>query len=355
MREALAHRVRHIDRWLLQYAKWGLPRRHPAPRHVWFTLADHYEPLWNGVDLHSASKRVAGWRRSWPEIAGRHGDSDGRPPVYTFFYPQEEYRHELVEPLAEMSRAGIGDVEIHIHHDGDGEERFVGKMRSYLETLYRDHGLLRKHEGKLAFGFIHGNWAIDNSRPDGRWCGLNNEIRILRDLGCYADFTMPAPDSPCQGGPVNTIFRVEDDPLRPRSHTRGVPLRIGGELSGDLTFIPGPLALDFSSRGVLRPRIESGEIAGNRPPSMQRARHWLRHAPRLGEHAFLKLFTHGAQEQNMDPMLGGDLDRLFDCVSTACADLGARLHYVSAWGMWKAVDAVQRSMNPVDPPAGSGA
>ena len=50
--------------------------------------------------------------------------------------------------------------------------------------------------GRVVFGFIHGNWALDNSRPDGKYCGLNNEITLLRDLGCYADFTMPSGASP---------------------------------------------------------------------------------------------------------------------------------------------------------------
>ena len=39
--------------------------------------------------------------------------------------------------------------------------------------------------GKPAFAFIHGNWALDNSRQDGgrNYCGVNSEIRLLRDLG----------------------------------------------------------------------------------------------------------------------------------------------------------------------------
>ena len=73
-----------------------------------------------------------------------------------------------------------------------GEQSFTGRMSRFIETLAGRHGLLRRHRGKLAFGFIHGNWALDNARPDGRWCGLNNEITLLRDLGCYADFTLPA-------------------------------------------------------------------------------------------------------------------------------------------------------------------
>ena len=52
--------------------------------------------------------------------------------------------------------------------------------------------------GELRFAFIHGNWSLDNSRPDGRWCGLNNELILLRELGCYADFTLPSAPSDTQ-------------------------------------------------------------------------------------------------------------------------------------------------------------
>jgi hypothetical protein len=30
------------------------------------------------------------------------------------------------------------------------------------------------------------------------FCGVNGEIALLRDLGCYADFTMPAIPGPSQ-------------------------------------------------------------------------------------------------------------------------------------------------------------
>lgn len=352
--DPLARRVRYANHWVPSYLASRMRRRsEPAPAHVWLVIADHYEPLWNGADLSTARQRVSRWRERWPEIAGRHRDALGRRPVYSFFYPQEEYRHELVEPIAEMCRDGIGDVEVHIHHDGEGQERFVDKMKRFLEALHTDHGLLRRQDGRIVFGFIHGNWALDNSRPDGRWCGLNNEIGILRDLGCYADFTMPAANSPCQGGPVNVIFRVKDDPEHPRSHAVGIPVRRGSELTGDLTLIPGPLGLDFSSRGALRPRIECGELAGYRPASRERARMWLQLAPRVGEHAFLKLFTHGAQERNMGPLLDGGLDSLFQCLAAECAEVGAKLYFASAWGMWRSVEAARRGENPgtESPPA----
>jgi hypothetical protein len=340
--EALRRRVRYAHLWFPGYLEWRLRvGGRGSPGDVWVAMADHFEPLWAGADEETARERVSRWRRVWPRIARRHTDVEGRPPVYSFFYPEEEYRPGLVEPLAEMAREGIADMEVHIHHDGEGEQWFVDTMSRYVETLSRRHGLLRKDRGRLVFGFIHGNWALDNSRPDGRWCGLNNEITLLRDLGCYADFTLPAADSPCQAGPVNAILRVRDDPRRPRSHAHGVPLAPGVP-DGDLTLIPGPLGPDWSSRGPLRPRIEAGEVAGYRPSSPGRARLWLRLAPRLGEHAFLKLFTHGAQERNLHPLLENGLDRLFVDLATECARVGARLHFVSAWEMWRLVEAVHR-------------
>ena len=207
------------------------------------------------------------WREKWPEVAARHQDSDGRHPRYTFFYPEEEYRPELLEPLAELARETSADVEVHIHHDGDSAAEFCDRMSRFLERLHDGHGLLRRHEGRLVFGFIHGNWALDNSRPDGRWCGLNNELTLLNELGCYADFTLPSAPSPCQTGPVNVIYRATDEPDRPRSHRRGVPVVPGAPATGHLTLIPGPLGLLWDVSRRLAPRVDTGEITGTFPSS----------------------------------------------------------------------------------------
>ena len=87
---------------------------------VWLAIADHYEPFVGRADEKTATERVALWSREWPSITERCHDSAGQPPSYTFFYPQEEYRPHLIDALAQMTRSGIGDVDIHIHHDGEG-------------------------------------------------------------------------------------------------------------------------------------------------------------------------------------------------------------------------------------------
>ena len=286
--------LRSTASWLPQYLRWRVSPRARA-RTAWVTVCDHFEPLWHRPDAATALARVRRWRQAWPEIAARHRDSVGRPPQYAFFFPEEEYRPEFLEPLAELTRAGIADVEVHLHHDADTRQGFVEKVERFTKTLSREHGLLRLRDGRVAFAFIHGNWALDNARPDGRWCGLNDEITLLKQLGCYADFTLPAAPDPSQAGPVNAIFDVTDDPERPRSHASGTPVRPGSPRR-DLTLITGPLGLLFG-RG-LKLQLENGDLASYRPPSPARVRAWLSLAPRIGEHAFIKLFAHGAQEAN---------------------------------------------------------
>jgi len=278
------------------------------------------------------------WLKRWPEVADRHADSKGRHPQYTFFYPQEEYCAAFLDALADLRRRQVADVDIHIHHDGEGEQNFLERMEGFIDNLVNRHGLLRKRNGQAVFGFIHGNWALDNSRPDGRACGLNNEITLLRNLGCYADFTMPSGNSPTQSRMVNTIYWTTDDPLRPRSFDCGVPVEPGKPGAGDLLMIPGPMGIRWSERVI--PRMEAGEIAHNDLATPNRVLRWLRLAPRIGNDIFVKLHTHGAQERNFTALLlEGGLDNLFRILRQACERLGHELHYVSTWEMRLAVDA----------------
>jgi hypothetical protein len=333
---------RNAQLWLPGYLAGRLSaRRVPSGGRVWLVMADHWEPYYGRPSEEVAASRVAVWMKHWPQIARRHADSNGRPPQYTFFYPQEEYRPQILDALAEMKRAGIADVDIHIHHDGEGQQDFLDRMNGFLETLVNRHGLLRVSNGRPVFGFIHGNWALDNSRPDGRYCGLNNEITLLRDLGCYADFTMPSASSPTQSRTVNTIYWATDDPLRPRSYDHGVAVKPGAPGGGDLLMIPGPLGLRW--KGRLVPRTETGEIACYDLPTAYRVERWLDLAPRIGGDIFIKLFTHGAQERHSSALLlDGGLDRLFTLLAEGCRRRGYQLHYATAWEMRQAVDAAVR-------------
>lgn len=318
----------------------------PPLQRIWVTIADHYEPKWRRADLSTAQSRVVLWRAGWPAIARRcKQDSVGNTPRYTFFFPQEEYHPTLMEPLAEMVRDGIADVEVHLHHDGEGRQNFIDRISSFCSVLDSEHGLLRKSNGKLTFGFIHGNWALDNSRPDGRCCGLNDEIRVLRDLGCYADFTMPSGDSPTQARLVNTIYYCNGDPNRPKSYDDGVPLTPGGGVEGDLLMISGPIGMRWRDRWL--PRLETGELRYGNIATPYRVRRWVELAPRIGNDSFIKLFTHGAQERNSSALLHGVLESAFNMLVEESARRGCAVHFVSAWQMYLAIEAIGQGRDPV--------
>jgi hypothetical protein len=343
--------VRNSQIWGPGYLKQRAVRMATRPKsplkRIWMAMADHFEPMWLNPDFKTAQSRVELWSSKWPSIAKNcRRDSAGNSPQYTFFYPQEEYDSRLIEPLAEMTRGGIADVEVHLHHDGEGRQNFVDRINGFCKTLHENHGLLRKRNGKLTFGFIHGNWALDNSRPDGRWCGLNDEIRILHDLGCYADFTMPSGDSSTQARIVNTIYYCAGDPEKTKSYDDGVPVRIGGSVDGDLLLIPGPLGIRWRDR--LLPRLETGELAAQNVATPYRVRRWVDLAPRIGADAFIKLFTHGAQEDNSTALLGGELQSAFNMLAAEASRRECALYFVSAWQMYLAIDAIRQRLNPVE-------
>jgi len=348
---------RHAEIWLLPYLKDRIQRfAEPAPKRVWLAITDHFEPYWHNRDDVLARERVLLWRRQWPEIARRFADARGAAPQYTFFYPEDEYRPELVDLLAEIVQDGLGDVEVHIHHGDEGEAAWLEKMRRYLEALHDRHGLLRKEsDGRIRFGFIHGNWALDNSRHDGRYCGLNNEITLLGELGCYADFTMPSGPGPCQARKLNAIYWAKDDPLQPKSYDTGIDLAPGGPVAGELLMIPGPFALTRRATGW-RPSIEVGELTGHNPVTPIRVRTWLKTAPRVGDDLFLKLFSHGTQERNSGPLLGGGFAYMMRLLEEECGRVGARLHFATAWQMYQAVEALRLGQPPSlqkKPPVGA--
>jgi hypothetical protein len=108
---------------------------------------------------------------------------------------------------------------VHLHHDNDTADGVQEKLARLTAQLHDQHGLWRKDAaGRRQYAFIHGNWALDNSRLDGRWCGVNNELSVLIETGCYADMAMPSAPSACQNSTINSIYYATDD-LRGPSRT----------------------------------------------------------------------------------------------------------------------------------------
>jgi hypothetical protein len=326
--------------------------------HLLLCIADHFEPHNGRVDVETARRRVRTWVESYPKLFGRFHDSDGRPPQHTFFFPIEQYNSEYVGQLADLCRSGFGEVEIHLHHDHDTADGLRTRLLKAKDLLAHQHGLLARTRdaGEVMYGFVHGNWALGNSRPDGRWCGVDNELDVLRETGCYADFTFPSAPDPTQPAKINSIYYATDRagkgdspllcqaPSGPFRQTGTVPFSC--PVDGALLLIQGPLTLNWRRRkwGVL-PRIENGCIQGNQPATIERLPSWLKarvQVPGRPDWFFVKLHTHGAPERNQQVLLG---DRMVE-FHTALAERSARdpnfhYHYVTAREMYNLVRAAE--------------
>jgi len=344
----VAIRARNMQYWLGGYLRRRRSAAVAGPIHVMFCFVDHFEPAWGKVDLATQRARVDRWCRDYRVLASAHRDADGRPPQHTFFYPEEEYLEEHLDKIAALCAEGYGEIEIHLHHDDDTADNFKATISRFNALLHERHGALPRDPvtGQLRFGFIHGNWSLDNSRADGRWCGINNELILLHELGCYADFTLPSAPSDTQTRISNAIYYATDDPLRPKSHDSGVPVRVGGTASGDLMIVQGPLGLNWRERkfGVM-PRIENADVRRGCPPTPERVDAWVRtgiHVEGRPEWVFVKVHTHGTQERDMDTLLGDAARRMHEHLEREYND-GMRhvLHYVTAREMYNIIKAAE--------------
>jgi len=109
--------------------------------------------------------------------------------------------------------------------------------------------------------------------------------------------------------------------------------------------ITGPLGVRFKER--LMPRLETGEIAGYDMPTPSRVRYWFDLAPTIGDDIFLKIHTHGAQEKNSDPLLGGGFGNMFRWLVEEADRRGIEIHWATAWQMYQAADALIHGHQPV--------
>ncbi len=330
--------LRGVHRWLPSYLLTRRPAPDPGrPVDVLIAVCDHYEPKRGNAPPAKARARVRRWVDEYPRLFDRFRDADGRPPQATFFYPADEYEPEYVDMIAGLCRQGYGEVEVHLHHDNDTADGLRRTLTEFRETLHRRHGLLSRDRrtGELAYGFIHGNWALDNSRCDGRWCGVNNELAVLRETGCYADFTLPSAPSETQTRKVNSIYWAVGHPRRAKGHDTGQDLGTGPRPADGLLMIQGPLGLNWASRkwGVA-PRIENACLQKTQPPTAGRLDLWLRAGvcvPTRPNWRFVKLHTHGVQEPNQDVLLGEPMVRFHEVLKArAGRDPMFRFHYVTA-------------------------
>jgi hypothetical protein len=340
--------IKAMDRWLLPWLKDSLLRRKAPITDVMVSVCDHFEPF-HHTDKAGALRRMAEWHARLPELIQTTRDHDGHSARHTFFYPIEQYDPDVIASLADLCRRTRNEVEVHLHHHNDTPENLVRSLSQGVTDL-RSHGLLGGGQ-KAVFGFIHGNWALDDSDPAGRGCGVRDELRMLKQAGCYADLTMPSAPHRTQAPVVNQVYYAKSTPGG-CSHHRGKRVTVGADgtrtLRDDpaqLLLVQGPLTLDFQRRKwAVMPRVENADLGPQNPPTLHRMRQWLKCgiSVRGAEGwCFVKLHTHGAPEHGHSSNLGPARVRFHAQIQEFALNQGLRLHYVSAREMVNIIHAAE--------------
>jgi len=315
-----------------------------GPISIYVAICDHFEPFWGNVYQEIAEHRVATWCREFSRASREHTDFLGNHPKHTFFYSEQDYNPLLLDSLQKLCRDGYGDVELLLTHHDDTVQHFRHRIEEIRDVLFFHHGLLRKdNNGNIIYGFIHGHWALNNSRPDGRKCGVNNEIPLLKQSGCYADFTYPSAPDITQPRIINSIYFAADTPGIPCAHQRGYAAERECWSDNDLLLIQGPLSLNWKNGYLgLLPTIENGGLSHNHRYYQSRADCWVRsavHISGIKDHIFIKLFTHGAIDKTMQYFFTEKgLHQMWQDLETRYNDgKHYRLYYVTAYEMYLTV------------------
>jgi len=331
-----------VDRVLSTCSRF-FSNRVDKPEHVLTALCDHFEPAWTGdpknpgrAPAHTSHQRVETWRKRYPSFVAKLRDSTGFLPRHTFFYPGDQYTFDLVEPLAELVETGLAEVEVHLHHDGDTRETLAEKLECTIDNL-NQHGVVPSVHDKMQWAFIHGTWCLANSRHDGAHCGVDDELDVLYELGCYADFTFPSAPDPTQPRLVNRVYYPGGDVRKRRAHEHGRAARVGDPRKERVLCVQGPLALCPREGPGLPLRIDSGALTARDPATLERLINWVNQRISIRgrpEWVFVKLSTHGAPEREASSLLGEPQLNFHEALSWWARREGIRHHYVTAREMF---------------------
>jgi hypothetical protein len=313
--------------WLTRYPLW---RAHEVirrvteaegPRHLILVIANHFEPAWStegfGLDWSAQLARLDRWYKQSAALGNEFRDRDGIPFRHTNYYPAEQYHPRLLDRLAEMQADELGEVEIHLHHGlerPDTEANLRRTLASFRDTLANEHGLLSRQEGddKPMYSFVHGNFALANS-AGGHFCGVDSEMKVLAETGCYSDLTLPSWPDRTQVARINAIYQC-GRPLDRRSpHRAGPGLRAGGGVKLPI-ILTGPLVFDWQRRvrGLPIPRVDSGCLQASYPPTLGRLFRWMGAnicVEGQPEWVFVKLYCHGFFPFDQPALLGEPMRR----------------------------------------------
>lgn len=240
--------------------------------------ADHFEP--GGCPIDVCNERLKIWTDGLKKLKIK-------PSLFVFPCFLMDYKENkiVVRPssitptimkyIKPMENNG-GDINLHIHHErwtssSVTTEPWITLLKNKQVT---DEQMLIAHIVGVkkaledvgidmsSWGFVHGMWGLNAS--DKRVCNIENEIMILKEHGCFGDFTFPAGRPRCTPE-MSGIFLVPDKIGR-KVYNTGHQLRKKGNILGQsnfLIFYPTKSYFYVSIDGLLINRGKSAYYYGS--------------------------------------------------------------------------------------------
>ena len=282
-------------------------------------------------------QRLKAYHKMARETGEAVRDADGTKFRHTNFYPAEQYHPEILDIMAEMQAEGLGEVEVHLHHgveQPDTAENLRNVLVDFRDTLAERHKCLSRMDGVAnpMYAFVHGNLALANS-CGGRFCGVDNEMEILRDTGCYADMTLPSAPEQTQVAMINQIYECGLPMNEPVPHRRGNRVAANGKQAQLPLIFTGPLVFNWTRRirGLPVPRIDDGALTANQPLDFARFDRWRSANVTVAgksDWVFVKLYCHGFFDRDQSACIGEDAKRFFLSIVEESGKTGAyKVHF----------------------------
>lgn len=342
--------------WLARYplvrGKSFLGQTAFEKKHVIFTVANHFEPSWSAhgmLDLDSQRRNLDDYYKLARKTGESVRDADGTKFRHTNFYPAEQYDRKILEVMAEMQAEGLGEVEIHLHHgvdEPDTAENLRKSLMDFRDLLAEEHRCLSRLSGdsQPKYAFVHGNLALGNSKG-GKCCGVDEEMRVLQETGCYADLTLPSAPDQSQVPMINKIYECGLPLDEKIPHRTGREMSVSGKQPQLPLIFTGPLIFNWTRRikGLPVPRLDDGALTANQPMDSARLNRWLSANITVKGRSnwiFVKLYCHGFFDYDQRACIGEDAARFFSEIIESGEKSGAyKVHFASAREAFNMVSA----------------
>lgn len=316
--------------WLARYPfarlKYLLSAKSERPKHLIFTIANHFEPAWSNegrLGMNDQRRNLDKYYRLARETGESLKDADDTKFRHTNFYPAEQYDRGILDTLAAMQAEGLGEVEVHLHHGVNEPDNSANTRRiltEFRDVLAETHKCLSRFDGagEPKYAFVHGNLALANSAR-GENCGVDDEMQILKETGCYVDMTLPSAPYITQVPMVNQIYECGLALNQNSPHRTGKSVSVNGEdLKLPLIFT-GPLMLNWTRRmrGMLIPRLEDGALVNSQPMDLRRLDRWVKANITVQgrpDWIFIKLYCHGFFDRDQSACIGEEVRNFFRAI-----------------------------------------